>query len=104
MWNQSLIEQTLTPEEKAFFEKYGRLPPSKKSILNKQLKGAERKFFDSGDYALSKAGKQAPSDVGSQHPSPERIPHSVPPNLKKADIVNAPSKESSLAHESDVAK
>lgn len=80
------------------------MPPSKKTLLNKQLKGAERKFFDSGDYALSKAGKQAPSDVGSQHPSPERIPHSVPANMRKPDITNAPAKESSLVHEAELPK
>ena len=41
----------------------------------------ERKYFDSGDYALSKAGK-APeagvTSVGSQHPLPENIPHLAP--------------------------
>ncbi|KAJ2811632.1 hypothetical protein H4S07_001937 [Coemansia furcata] len=34
----------------------------------------ERKYFDSGDYALSKAGKSADA-VGEKHPSPESIPH-----------------------------
>ena len=38
----------------------------------------ERKYFDSGDYALSKAGKasDAGTQVGSQFPVPENIPHS----------------------------
>ena len=38
----------------------------------------ERKYFDSGDYAMSKAGKGDSVDtgsVGSQHPVPEDIPH-----------------------------
>lgn len=38
----------------------------------------ERKYFDSGDYALSKAGKASEGGVtnmGSQHPLPENIPH-----------------------------
>ena len=38
----------------------------------------ERKYFDSGDYALSKAGKASDAGVtsiGSQHPLPENIPH-----------------------------
>ncbi|KAJ1950616.1 hypothetical protein FBU59_000591, partial [Linderina macrospora] len=34
----------------------------------------ERKYFDSGDYALSKAGKTEQA-VGEKHPSPESIPH-----------------------------
>ena len=38
----------------------------------------ERKYFDSGDYALSKAGKASEggvTSIGSQHPLPENIPH-----------------------------
>lgn len=38
----------------------------------------ERKYFDSGDYALSKAGKASDvgvTNVGSKHPVPENIPH-----------------------------
>ena len=42
----------------------------------------ERKYFDSGDYALSKAGKASDAGVttvGSQHPNPENIPHLASP-------------------------
>jgi hypothetical protein len=48
--------------------------------LAKHLK--ERKYFDSGDYALSKAGKASSVDtgsVGSEHPLPENIPHLTSP-------------------------
>jgi len=40
----------------------------------------ERKYFDSGDYALSKAGKASDAGVttiGREHPVPENIPHSA---------------------------
>ncbi|KAI9016796.1 hypothetical protein DFJ74DRAFT_708847 [Hyaloraphidium curvatum] len=67
----------LSPEDRAFFERYGRLPPARKDLVNRHLK-SDRKYFDSGDYALSKAGKTSDKDVGSQHPSPERIPHTIP--------------------------
>ncbi|KAJ3219667.1 hypothetical protein HDU67_010029 [Dinochytrium kinnereticum] len=89
---------TLTPDEAAFYAKYNRLPPAKKDILGKQLQG-KRTYFDSGDYALSKAGKSSPKDVGSQHPSPERIPHSVPANSKHG-AASSPVKESNLSNES----
>lgn len=69
-----------------FYEKYGRLPVKKP--LNQRIKGGERKYFDSGEYAMSKAGKASPGEVGSQHPSPERIPHSVPASMKKENITN----------------
>ena len=39
----------------------------------------ERKYFDSGDYALSKAGKASDigvTQIGREHPIPENIPHS----------------------------
>jgi hypothetical protein len=42
------------------------------------MKGSDRKYFDSGDYAMSQAGKGSSKDVGSDHPSAELIPHSAP--------------------------
>lgn len=67
--------QSLTPDEQRLFRLYGKLP-SKSDHFAKHLK--ERKYFDSGDYAMSKAGKGDKLDtgsVGSQHPVPENIPH-----------------------------
>ncbi|KAI8901569.1 camp-regulated phosphoprotein/endosulfine conserved region-domain-containing protein [Globomyces pollinis-pini] len=89
---------TLPEQDRLFYEKYGRLPPQKKP-LGQRLKGGDRKYFDSGDYAMSKAGKTDPGNVGSDHPSPERIPHSIPQN-KKSDT-HPPSKESGLTQEQD---
>ncbi|KAH9900188.1 Endosulfine-domain-containing protein [Xylariomycetidae sp. FL2044] len=66
---------SLSPEEQRLFRLYGKLP-SKSDHFAKHLK--ERKYFDSGDYAMSKAGKGDSVDtgsVGSQHPVPENIPH-----------------------------
>ena len=80
----------------------------------------ERKYFDSGDYALSKAGKNTEIGVtglGSQHPLPENIPHLSSPspingganNVSNGSIVSnghnlaggqsrSPVKESSFLH------
>jgi len=69
------LSQSLSPEEQRLFRLYGKLP-SKSDHFAKHLK--ERKYFDSGDYAMSKAGKGDSVDtgsVGSQHPVPENIPH-----------------------------
>lgn len=38
----------------------------------------ERKYFDSGDYAMSKAGVSPPQSVGTAIPSPANIPHAKP--------------------------
>ncbi|KAK4901865.1 hypothetical protein LTR27_001639 [Elasticomyces elasticus] len=65
----------LTEEEQKLFRLYGKLP-NKKDLLQNKLK--ERKYFDSGDYAMSKAGKADAGLVGGlgrEHPSPESIPH-----------------------------
>jgi hypothetical protein len=72
--------QSLSPDEQRLFRLYGKLP-SKSDHFAKHLK--ERKYFDSGDYAMSKAGKGDSVDtgsVGSQHPVPENIPHLTSPN------------------------
>lgn len=30
--------QKLSPEDRAFYERYGRMPPAKKDLINRQLK------------------------------------------------------------------
>jgi hypothetical protein len=73
--------QSLSPDEQRLFRLYGKLP-SKADHLAKHLK--DRKYFDSGDYALSKAGKASSVDtgsVGSEHPLPENIPHLTSPSV-----------------------
>ncbi|KAJ0387898.1 hypothetical protein COL922a_001450 [Colletotrichum nupharicola] len=80
---------SLSPEEQRLFRLYGKLP-SRSDHFAKHLK--ERKYFDSGDYAMSKAGKGDSVDtgaVGSQHPVPENIPHlSSPVNNSSSSLNN----------------
>ncbi|KAH0357851.1 hypothetical protein KCU83_g143, partial [Aureobasidium melanogenum] len=67
----------MSPDEQRLFRMYGKLP-DKKNLLQNKLKGQERKYFDSGDYALSKAGKAGDvgvTSIGVEHPSPDTIPH-----------------------------
>ncbi|KDN36593.1 Endosulfine-domain-containing protein [Tilletiaria anomala UBC 951] len=63
---------SLSEEEQKMFRLYGKLP-NRKDLLNTKLK--ERKYFDSGDYALSKAGKAPQNAVGTAIPNPQVIPH-----------------------------
>lgn len=61
--------QSLTEEEQKLFRLYGKLP-NKKDLIQNKLK--ERKYFDSGDYAMSKAGKSdggVMGGLGREHPS-----------------------------------
>ncbi|KAG0935090.1 hypothetical protein G6F65_000290 [Rhizopus arrhizus] len=80
----------LTEEERKLFRMYGKLP-DRKDLLGHTLK--ERKYFDSGDYFLTKAGKEPLATIGSEHPSPDTIPHSNPVSQPGA----SPVKESPLA-------
>ncbi|KAF6757582.1 camp-regulated phospho protein/endosulfine conserved region-domain-containing protein [Ephemerocybe angulata] len=66
----------LNPQEQQLFSKYGKLP-THKNVLMKMQK--DRKYFDSGDYALSKAGKAPQTSVGTAIPNPENIPHASTP-------------------------
>ncbi|WPG98574.1 Hypothetical protein R9X50_00136600 [Acrodontium crateriforme] len=73
--NNKVDISSLSEEEQKLFRLYGKLP-NKKDLLQNKLK--ERKYFDSGDYALSKAGKSDAGLVGGlgrEHPSPNTIPH-----------------------------
>ncbi|WFD34090.1 hypothetical protein MCUN1_000922 [Malassezia cuniculi] len=65
---------SLSEEERRMFQMYGRLPDRKDLLANK-LK--ERKYFDSGDYALSKAGRAPGQTVGTTIPNPDIVPHAV---------------------------
>ncbi|KAL6706114.1 hypothetical protein ACN47E_006030 [Coniothyrium glycines] len=98
----------LSPEEAKLFRLYGKLP-NKKDLLQNKLK--ERKYFDSGDYALSKAGKASDAgvtQVGREHPNPEKIPHIAPPTptgqqqngnvLGQAEKAGSPVKEHTFLH------
>ncbi|KAJ4378235.1 hypothetical protein N0V86_005935 [Didymella sp. IMI 355093] len=90
----------MSPEEAKLFRLYGKLP-NKKDLLQNKLK--ERKYFDSGDYALSKAGKASDvgvTQVGREHPNPEKIPHMAPPTPVNGQVptsgdlkAGSPSKE-----------
>ncbi|GIZ44410.1 hypothetical protein CKM354_000760800 [Cercospora kikuchii] len=81
---------SLTEEEQKLFRLYGKLP-NKKDLFSKKLQ--ERKYFDSGDYAMSKAGKSDGASLGGglgrEHPTPENIPH-----LSQQQSAGTPTSES----------
>lgn len=89
-------KQALSPEEQRLFRLYGKLP-NRTDHLRKTFQ--ERKYFDSGDYAMEKAGKGDGVDtgnVGSEHPVPENIRHNSvtsPPvlGLTKGGSISGPS-------------
>ncbi|KAH8104493.1 camp-regulated phosphoprotein/endosulfine conserved region-domain-containing protein, partial [Cristinia sonorae] len=89
----------MTEEEQKLFRLYGKLP-THKNVLTKMQK--DRKYFDSGDYALSKAGKAPQNTVGTAIPNPENIPHATTSPVNHSMSVSptnvtSPVKESPLA-------
>jgi hypothetical protein len=82
----SISLQKLNPQEQQLFAKYGKLPTHKNVLMKMQkvrriaeylsplphLVPQERKYFDSGDYALSKAGVAPQNTVGTAIPNPEK--------------------------------
>ncbi|KZT11992.1 Endosulfine-domain-containing protein [Laetiporus sulphureus 93-53] len=97
----------LTEEEQKLFRLYGKLP-THKNVLMKMQK--DRKYFDSGDYALSKAGVAPQNTVGTAIPNPENIPHaSTSPvshqslSISPTNSSMSPGKESPLAEQSATA-
>lgn len=92
-----------------------RYPNARRSVSNRNRQ--ERKYFDSGDYALSKAGKAGDvgvTQVGREHPNPEKIPHIAPSTpigqtsvangngngtpASPGDMASSPIKEHSFLH------
>ncbi|KAI0164484.1 camp-regulated phosphoprotein/endosulfine conserved region-domain-containing protein [Hypoxylon sp. FL1284] len=76
--------KSLSPEEQRLFRLYGKLP-SRSDHFAKHLK--ERKYFDSGDYAMSKAGK---GDAAPPVVAP-RSPRLVAPSKKAASCTARPT-------------
>lgn len=74
---QKIDISSFSDAEKELFQKYGKVP-THKNLLSNKLK--ERKYFDSGDYAMSKAGVSPQHTVGTAIPSPADIPHASPPS------------------------
>ncbi|KAF8635886.1 hypothetical protein AX15_000067 [Amanita polypyramis BW_CC] len=95
----------LSLQEQQLLSKYGKLPTHKNVLMKMQKQ--ERKYFDSGDYALSKAGRAPPTIVGTAIPNPENIPHASSGTVHNGHqglsvsptSSSAVSKESSLAYE-----
>jgi hypothetical protein len=92
----------LTEEEQKLFRLYGKLPTHKNHLTKMQK---DRKYFDSGDYALSKAGVAPQTAVGTAIPNPENIPHaSSPANGSQQNLSVSPTNSSSPAKESTLSQ
>ncbi|KIM64453.1 hypothetical protein SCLCIDRAFT_115081 [Scleroderma citrinum Foug A] len=91
----------LTVEEQKLFRLYGKLPTHKNVLTGMQK---DRKYFDSGDYALSKAGKAPQTAVGTTIPSPENIPHALSSTQQGCGLSISPTNSTSSVRESSLAQ
>jgi hypothetical protein len=69
--SESIDISKLTPQEQRLYKLYGKLPSRTELISNKLQ---DRKYFDSGDYALNQAGvKDINTKLSNRHLNPEQI-------------------------------
>lgn len=73
----------LSEQELKLYKMYGKLP-SKKDIFKHRMAG--RKYFDSGDYALKKAGVIRSDDVIDENNSSNNLPVTNPSGLRESII------------------
>jgi len=64
------VDKLLKTQDEEARRKFGILPQHKLMAMRHP-----RKYFDSGDYALSKAGRTPQNFVGTAIPNPDNIPH-----------------------------
>jgi hypothetical protein len=88
-------------QEQQLFAKYGKLPTHKNTLMKMQK---DRKYFDSGDYALSKAGRAPPTTVGTAIPNPENIPHASTPGSGHNGLSVSPTNTSAVCKESNLVR
>lgn len=75
---QNVDLSKLTPQELKLYKMYGKLP-SKKDLFKHKMQ--ERRYFDSGDYALSKAGV-----IQAEGASHNNLPVTNPSGLRESII------------------
>ncbi|ODQ65487.1 hypothetical protein NADFUDRAFT_52075 [Nadsonia fulvescens var. elongata DSM 6958] len=85
---------SLTPDEQRIFKLYGKLP-TRSDLLHSKLN--ERKYFDSGDYAVSKAVAAAKSDLQQQKQQGDEFmqPTKVSEPAIAGPVLSSPSSSSS---------
>ncbi|KAH6622264.1 hypothetical protein C7974DRAFT_219244 [Boeremia exigua] len=85
--------EPLTKQDARLLRRYGKLP-AREDLLNHQLE--RRKYFDSGDFALSHAHRV--SDIGHiqtgiEHPLCGSISHPSSPAPAGCNVQNVPNKQ-----------
>ncbi|SCU85453.1 LADA_0D07580g1_1 [Lachancea dasiensis] len=80
--NEKVDTSQMTPQEVKLYKMYGKMP-SKKDLFKHKLQ--ERKYFDSGDYALKKAGVKS-DDLQSNAIGNSHLPVTNPSGLRESII------------------
>ncbi|EGV65782.1 hypothetical protein PSN45_003424 [Yamadazyma tenuis] len=96
---QNLDLNKLTPDELKIYRMYGKLP-TRQQILTSKIK--EKKYFDSGDYAMQKqlggSKSSVPSSMPMSHPNAEKVKEMYNRNsISNASVL--PYGKSNLLHE-----
>ncbi|EFQ34393.1 uncharacterized protein GLRG_09537 [Colletotrichum graminicola M1.001] len=85
--NMHVVPAAAAAKEDRIRRLYGKAP-ARSDLLHKQM---QRKYFDSGDYALQDAHKPSsmgPVQTGAEHPLRKNIPHPSSPVPTSSNIVD----------------
>lgn len=86
---------SMSEQDQKAFKMYGKIPG--KNLLTKMQK--DRKYFDSGDYMMSKAGVASAQAPGTAIPTPEGVPHASAPGTLATSPHNTSPPITSPTHE-----
>ncbi|RXK40397.1 hypothetical protein M231_02230 [Tremella mesenterica] len=82
----------MSPDEQKAFRLYGVLPKAGPQLKKFEDKNNQRKYFDSGDYMLAKAGIPTGQIPGTAIPTPEGVPHAAsPPGATSPGLSSSPT-------------
>lgn len=87
--------KSMSEQDQKALNMYGKVPA--KNLLTKMQK--DRKYFDSGDYMMSKAGVASAQAPGTAIPTPQGVPHASPPNPLSTSPSNTSPPITSPTHE-----
>ncbi|KAI9632625.1 uncharacterized protein MKK02DRAFT_40929 [Dioszegia hungarica] len=91
---------SMSEEDQKAFKLYGKVPG--KNVLTKMQK--DRKYFDSGDYMMNKAGVQSAQAPGTAIPTPEGLPHAFSPSIGSPPPIASSSPPGSIPIPSNVTR
>ncbi|RDD46310.1 cAMP-regulated phosphoprotein 19 [Trichoplax sp. H2] len=75
--SETLPKEEISEQEAKVRAKFGNMKPKTTDFLQQRLQ-RKVKYFDSGDYNMSKTANPSQVPVGKAHPTPDNLPRKKP--------------------------